>query len=264
MTRIGWFLLVIGLALGIIFGLYYAWEISPTMFTQASPSDLQPPYQDQYRTLVALAFSSTGDLRRATIRLRRLPSEDPSKDLIALAQRHLAEGRPEDETEALALLAATLLDAEQTQIAAIEGSTPGTPKAEIPPSPSPSPTRDATRAPTITATMPPPFRLSSIESICNPALERPLIQVEILDREGDPLPGVQIIAIWDEGEDRFFTGLKPELGLGYADFTMEVGRSYAIQIANGVEPVSGIQAGTCNGLGNATYPGSWKLIFQSQ
>ena len=36
----------------------------------------------------------------------------------------------------------------------------------------------------------------------------------------NPYPSVELVVTWDEGEDHFFTGLQPELGLGYGDFLM--------------------------------------------
>ena len=40
---------------------------------------------------------------------------------------------------------------------------------------------------------------------------------------GDQIPGVEVDIIWDSGFDHFFTGLKPDLGAGYGDFTMTGG-----------------------------------------
>ncbi|MBI1865988.1 MAG: HD-GYP domain-containing protein, partial [Nitrospirae bacterium] len=42
---------------------------------------------------------------------------------------------------------------------------------------------------------------------------------------------IEIVVVWDAGEDHFFTGLKPELGQGYADFTMTEGVSYTLRLA---------------------------------
>jgi len=46
--------------------------------------------------------------------------------------------------------------------------------------------------------------------VCDASLSPPLIQVEALDAQGAPVPGAEVLIVWDEGQDHFFTGLKPE------------------------------------------------------
>jgi hypothetical protein len=86
--------------------------------------------------------------------------------------------------------------------------------------------------------------------------------VHVQDAAGDGVPGVQILVVWDNGQDRFFTGLKPELGAGYADFTMEPDTTYSLQLIEGESPVTGLTAEECTGSSGEPYPGSWLLIFQ--
>ncbi len=57
--------------------------------------------------------------------------------------------------------------------------------------------------------------------------------MEILDAAEQPVPSVELVVTWDGGEDHFFTGLKPELGLGYADFVMTPEVVYSIRLADG-------------------------------
>jgi hypothetical protein len=72
---------------------------------------------------------------------------------------------------------------------------------------------------------------------------------------------VELIVTWQGGEDHFFTGLKPELGLGYADFTMTPGVEYTLQLGAGGEPVTDLKPAECQAAGGARYWGSWRLIF---
>jgi hypothetical protein len=44
--------------------------------------------------------------------------------------------------------------------------------------------------------------------------------------------GREIWLMWDEGADRAYTGFRPVMGLGYADFTVEPGRIYNVYIDN--------------------------------
>ena len=59
-------------------------------------------------------------------------------------------------------------------------------------------------------------------------------------------PGEPIRVRWDGGEDRFISGLKPERGDGYADFQMEAGQGYTIEMPGLSDPVaSPIIADSC-------------------
>ena len=61
-----------------------------------------------------------------------------------------------------------------------------------------------------------------------------------------PLPGREIWLLWEDGADRAVTGFNPEMGLGYADFTVAPGRVYKlyIDVPSGA-PVSTIQVEPC-------------------
>ncbi len=97
--------------------------------------------------------------------------------------------------------------------------------------------------------------------MCNPNLGGALIQVEARDAAGQPVPGVEILVLWDGNEDRFFTGLKPELGLGYADFTMTPGVTYLLRLAEGGQPVPDLTPSECDREDGERYWGSWLLVF---
>ncbi len=71
--------------------------------------------------------------------------------------------------------------------------------------------------------------LQETRLVCNTNQPEPLIQVELMDAAGQPVPSVELVVTWEGGEDHFFTGLQPELGLGYADFTMQPEVVYSIQ-----------------------------------
>ncbi|HSF81122.1 MAG TPA: hypothetical protein VLA49_07805 [Anaerolineales bacterium] len=115
---------------------------------------------------------------------------------------------------------------------------------------------------TLTPTPGAPFVLRNQEQICNPDLEEPLIQVGTFDANGQPVPGVEVIVNWEAGEDHFYTGLKPEMGLGYADFSMTPGAVYTLRLANGGQPISGLSAHECETEGGERYWGTWLLVFE--
>jgi hypothetical protein len=106
------------------------------------------------------------------------------------------------------------------------------------------------------------FKRVGTQDVCDPSLPAGLLQIIVLDRTGDPFPGIEITITWHGGEERFFTGLQPELGHGYADFVMSLDTSYSLQVARIGAPVTGIRAPSCPGTGGNTYIGGLELTFQ--
>jgi hypothetical protein len=100
------------------------------------------------------------------------------------------------------------------------------------------------------------------QALCDQRLLEAQLQVRILDAAGEGVPGIQILLVWDNGQDKFFTGLKPELGAGYADFSMEPGTIYSLQLVDGESPVPGLTSESCSSPTGEAYPGSWLLTFQ--
>jgi hypothetical protein len=105
------------------------------------------------------------------------------------------------------------------------------------------------------------FVLEESSFVCDKELDQPLIQVLAQDGAGNPLPGVEVLVVWEGGEDHFFTGLKPELGPGYADFTMVPGTEYTLRLASGGPPVPDLTAAECEGEGGSRFWGAWSLVF---
>lgn len=255
MKQSSWLPLLLGLGLGLAAGLLYSWVVNPVEYVETAPDSLREDFQADYLALIAAAYSGSRDLGRARARLALFEGLNPAAELAALAQRRQASGYPQAEALALAELAAALQGATTTV-----ATTPTPLASRTPAPPSPTPTHTRTRAPSPTPGA--PFRLEERERVCDPLLPGPLIQVEVSDVSGTPVPGVEVLVIWDEGQDRFFTGLKPELGLGYADFSMTEGVTYALQLSASGQPVSGLSAFECTDEEDETYLGSWLLRFQ--
>jgi hypothetical protein len=125
--------------------------------------------------------------------------------------------------------------------------------------PSPTPTLLPTR--TATPTQGAPFVLKDKSPLCDIKVREPLIIIHTLDAAGQPVPGVEIIVSWPDGEDRLFTGLKPELGLGYGDFNMLPGVTYSVHLAEGGELVQGLLSNECETRAGERFWGSWALMF---
>jgi hypothetical protein len=117
----------------------------------------------------------------------------------------------------------------------------------------------AARTPTPTSVT--QFVLEENNFVCDQDLGQPLIQVLARDASGDPAPGVEVWVVWEGGEDHFFTGLKPDMGAGYADFVMSPGTVYTLQLATGGPPVPDLEAAECEGEDGAHFWGSRFLVF---
>jgi hypothetical protein len=129
----------------------------------------------------------------------------------------------------------------------------------ITPAPSPTPGILPTR--TNTPTPGAPFVLENQERICDQSLSDPLLQVQVSDAQGQPVPGVEIVVSWPSGEEHFYTGLKPELGLGYADFAISPDETYSLRLAAGGQTVTGLSAVDCEASNGQRYWGAWLLTF---
>jgi hypothetical protein len=102
--------------------------------------------------------------------------------------------------------------------------------------------------------------LQSAEQTCNPSLAQRL-EVEVYDAAGQPVPGVELVVSWQGAEEHFYTGLKPELGLGYADYTMTQAIVYALRVAQGSQPVENLTPMECAADDGSRFYGGWKLVF---
>jgi hypothetical protein len=284
--------MILALLAGLGLGLVYSWFLSPVTYVDANPAILRADFKDQYRIVIAASYASTQDLPRARSRLNLLGEADPIAGLSAQAQRMLAAGEPFDRVRPLAQLAT---DMQQGFASAPFTSTPfpafNTPEFETTPTfdqSDSSPVEEAatttplptaafeqtllapviaetiTPRPTFTPTPGPGvlFTLVGQETICDTALQPGLMQFMFMDSRRGQAAGVEIIVTWNRGEDRFFTGFKPELGNGYADFVMQADTVYNIRIVTGGSFVPNITAPTCTDPNNTNYLGGLLLTFQ--
>jgi hypothetical protein len=265
--------------------LSYSWILSPARPAQTSPATLGSDFKAQFRLAIASAYAATGNLNRARARLALLGDPDPANALAAQAQRSLASGAPVESAQNLANLAADLRAGTSSvvrqvpEMTAMESTpsaaavavgpplTAGATSAAASVTPGQVQTRTtesiATPSPSATATsiFPGPYELVARDQICSPTLTPGLLQVVVSDSSGRPTPGVEITITWDGGEEHFFTGLKPEIGPGYADYTMQPGTAYALSVGRLGSPVSSLEAPEC-GQSVHSYVGGLKLGFR--
>ena len=288
MRRIPWGILL-ALFAGLGLGLAYAWVLAPRPITDAEPVALRTDFRDQYRALIAASYAATGSLPRAEARLALLGDANPVEALNAQAQRGLASSQSFERADLLVALASALEAGGDpiptaTVVTVMDAGMTFTPTApppatelsflltETPPifetaviAVETKPTAiPSTPRPTLTFTPTPgePFELSGQETVCNPNLSGGLLQVLVFSRGRRQMPGVEILLNWEGGEERFFTGLKPELGNGYADYTMDPETSYTVHLARGSEIARNISPPACRDPDGEAFLGGIKLTFQ--
>lgn len=274
-NRGNWYLLT-GLILGLILGMVYSWVISPVSQVDTHPSLLRTDYKDIYRSLISRAYQSNNNLPRAEARLELMGDDEPALALAAQAQRFLAEGGDNEMAIILANLSAAIQNAElannpvpPTVTAAADPEITPTASTEETgendgnsPENTPVTTEHQDWTPTPAPTESPPFILQESFPICDPTLEESLIQVIATNGAGDGIPGVAIqIALGTDPNEVFYTGLKPELGLGYADFSAEPGLTYQVEIPDSGLIVPEIEVPTCQNESEESYWGSWEIYI---
>ena len=265
-----WYLLT-GLIIGIVIGVLYTRYLQPVEYIDTSPALLRQDFKDQYRFLIAAAYSANGDLVRAKARLGLLKDPDVFRALSEQAQRTLAEDGSSLEARSLGLLAIALgqappgpvlavTQAAQTPTSAPSLATPADLNAALPAT-SESLLSTPEASPESAASAVGPYTLLSQEKICDQSLPEPLLQIQITDKLEQPVAGVLVIVTWLGGEERFYTGLKPEQGLGYADYTIDPVIVYSLQIGENGAPVTDLSAAECENAAGDRFWGAWLLSF---
>ena len=255
----------------------------PVEFTNVPPETLNTADKDRYRLLIALAFEANQDIGRAESRLGLLRDDDIAGQLIQQSRRS------ETRSDAQVLLnLAQAIQSPHAQAVEIVNPTPSeTLNSPIPESATPGPTLESTgenSTPTLsltaesnqgstTATIQPsptseqennpPFVLVENDNLCNPSYTESLIQVEVFDADGNPIPNIKITVNWADGQDSFYTGFYPDISLGYADFTMTPPTEYSVKVGEIGELVSNLTASECVDKDGNDYWGSVYLRFDS-
>ena len=269
-----WYLLT-GLVIGILLGLAISWVLAPVKYVDTLPNSLRSDFKDEFRILIASAFSANNNLPRAEARLNLLGDPDPVQALILQAQDLVASGDPTGSAFTLAFLSDALMQSLRPTITSSPSPTPKEEdtstlelRTQAPPKITSTikPTSTLTRTPLPSLTPSPTvgnqYKLISSDEICTPNQDQLVLQVEINDSAGKPVPGIELLITWLDGESHFFTGLKPELGNGYADYQMTPEIIYSLQISQSNAVVNNITAPSCNNGSGMPFWGGYKLIFQ--
>jgi hypothetical protein len=241
-------------AIGLAIGLTIAWVLWPVQYTNADPADLRQAYKDDYVRMISAAYQRDGNLAKARQRLSQLHLDNSIQTITALIAR-------ERQTRPNSSLLTSLIGLGQALVAtpvAVRPTPVGTPIPEgtVPPSP-----------PVTTSVPVPAFRLVEQTRLsCSEEPETAHFRVFVRDAQGKDLPNVGIEIRWTNGDETIYTGLKPERGIGYADFEAAPDR-YSITILNAQSDPANLQVGeapaNCRNDRGVT-PRGWKLIFQQK
>lgn len=270
---ISW-LLALGAGIGI--GLFLAWYIFPVSYTNAQPYDLSAAEKDDIIKMIAASYALDNDFALAAQRLYYLQLPDAAARVTALAQ---SEAHPLTQ-QALVKLR---LGMESPSVALKR------------PTFTPRPTRNLTPQPRVTvivleptAVLPTPVPPTALPTPLPPTSEpnpnaprfvlverRALncisvggggfIQVEVRDANGRGLPGILVEVNSARGTEQFYTGLKPERGIGYGDVAVSPG-NYAVHLVENaqsdvVEDLR-IDANVVECGNDLTATQGWYLVFQ--
>lgn len=261
--------LIFGLMLiiGLGAGLAYAWLIDPVTFTESSPALVQSAYRQTWLIMAAEAYAQDGDWDRARARLDALHDPDLAQTVNRLFNQ-MSEQGSKPTARALALVADQL--GARTAAMSVYLVTPAitpTPEPIVTaaftptpiPTPSPTPTRSAPTATPTAVALSPAYQVISRAAECTRSTASAQIRVFVQDAAGIGLPGKDVWITWENGADRFVTGLKPEIDAGYGDFDMIRDRAYNVSIDQPTAVVAtGLQAEPCAGGGLT----SWRLVFK--
>lgn len=242
---------IISLGLGIGIGLISAWGIWPVEYVNADPSDLRPRYKDDYVRMISAAYVGDGNLDKARERLNQLGTGFTAKSFGDLIIREQKLGRDVQTLDALALLA--------------QGMGYG---AITIPAPTAGPETIVSNKPAPPAQAIASFQLTERAMLtCTDEPNQARLQFIVRDQDGKNLPNIGIEIRWANGEDTVYTGLKPERGVGYADFDAIPG-VFTVTIPNTESEVAedlriGEPPANCRNDRGAT-PRGWKLVFQQK
>lgn len=267
--------LLTGLLLGLALGFVMTMVIFPVQYTNVPPETLNNTDKDRYRLMIALSFRANQDLGRASARLGLLRDDDIAGQLIQQSRR--------SETKSDAQVLLNLAQAIQNpQAESINSSqefdssitfTPAptetmlpteTPSETATPQPTRTPSTEIVQiSPTMIVSAGLPFQLTENEIICNTSYHQSLIQVEVFDANGQPMPNARITVTWSNGQDTFFTGFYPEISQGYADFSITPGSLYSVKVGDIGEIVTDLTSPECTDDSDTKYSGSIYLRFDA-
>lgn len=282
-TYVSWGGILIGLLLGAGGGLFYAWNVDPVEQIDIAPWQLNEDDRNQYMVAVLLNHAHEGQLAETIQELvaLRLPGNDPIQAVADIACEMARAGYVDSNSGYRAMRNVVLFYQGQGKSGCADELVPldASPQADIvqvvlptatprppatkTPTPPVEPSATSTPRPLATPTQPPQraFELVRLTTFCD-SINPGTIEVRVVDFNAQGIPGQRLRVRWNDGDSLFVTGLKPERGIGYADFEMEPGLSYIVEMPGLSDPTTPIVADTCTLEGGGTATTSYQVVFR--
>lgn len=243
---------MISVIVGIALGLIITWGVWPVEFKNADLADLRQPLKEDYVRMASLAYETNANLETARQRIQAIGLANSTLTFDDLITREKSSSTS-DTRDALIHLGQ-----------ALGLKLPYTAQRRAPGVPTPvSVYIVATPVPTVLT-----FRLTEHAPLsCADEPETAHLRIIVRDAAGHDLPNIGIEVRSGDVIETIYTGLKPERGIGYADYETTPG-TFSVRILEAEsETVSGLIIGDaptdCRADRGAT-PRGWKLVFQQK
>ena len=235
--------------IGLVVGLGISWALGPPRQRNTEPFQLDEEDRNHYMIAIALEFQHSGDLHRALDKLVTLrPLVDPLQALADAAcelansdysksesgVKGIAHGGAHVPRAGTQRLYRTIVASRRSREQTGSSIGPAAPQRSPTAPPTKTPSRRVSRATAtlrVVATSVPQRTFSPLtaSTYCD-SNDPAVIEINIVDYLGRGIPGQRIRVRWGDEENIFLSGLKPERGAGFADFQMDEGVSYSIDM----------------------------------
>jgi hypothetical protein len=226
--------------------------VSPVEFKNANLADLRQSLKDDYVRMASIAYEKSVNLQASQRRIQTLDLANPTLAFSDLITRETNSSNTATRDALIHLGKALGLKLPYT--------------AQRPAPDIPTPVAVfvvATPVPTILT-----FRLvEHLQLTCVDTPDTATLRMIVRDAAGHDLPNIGIEVRGGDVTETIYTGLKPERGVGYADYEATPG-TWAVRILDAEsETISDLTIGAapadCRADRGAT-PRGWKLVFQQK
>lgn len=227
-----------------------AWLVVPVEFQNAEPADLRPALKDDYVRMVGAAYELTGDLKTARRRLEALNLTNETKTFDALIGKAGSDN---------SLTQDGLIHLGQ----ALGLKLPYTAARPAPGAPTPAPVF------VIATPVAPSSRYRVVEHTPLSCVEEPEVAhlyVVVRNAAGSEVPNIGVEIRGEDTLETIYTGLKPERGVGFADYEATPGKYSITLLGAEAETVSDLVIGPApaNCRNDRATPRGWKIVFQQK
>ncbi len=233
--------------------MWVTWGLWPIEFKNADLADLRPALKDELVLLISLAYEQEGDLRTAQQRIAALRLANATQTFDRLITREKQNSQETLSQDALIHLGQ-----------ALGLALPYTASRLAPGAPTPITVYVvATPVPQVLT-----FRVVEHTPLtCADEPESGKLRIIVKDVNGKDLPNIGIEIKSGEITETIYTGLKPERGIGYADYDAHPG-TYSARVLNAEsELVSNLVIGDAPAdcrTDQGQTPRGWKIVFQQK